>query len=136
MISSDYSPAHNFKLIGPTTSLDFSTYNTPEAQNNISANSKVQQQESTNTLQVYTRKKWCRKKEAQQEVMEDMEKEFSDIEKQFTSEKQWELINQMGLTHGGEIQQIKGVLVDMENRDKTMAVEKGVNITDNDNSCI
>ena len=42
MISSDYSPAHNSNLIGPATSLDFSTYNTPEAQHNISANSKVQ----------------------------------------------------------------------------------------------
>ena len=32
-----------------------------------------------------------------------MARDFSDMEKQFTSEKQWELINQMGLTHGGEI---------------------------------
>lgn len=65
-----------------------------------------------------------------------MARDFSDMEKQFTSEKQWELINQMGLTHGGEIHQIKGVLADMENRDKTMAVEKGVNIINNDNSLI
>ena len=49
-----------------------------------------------------------------------MARDFSDMEKQFTSEKQWELINQMGLTHGGEIQQIKGVLVDMENRDNKL----------------
>ncbi|KAH1237298.1 hypothetical protein GmHk_08G022286 [Glycine max] len=50
MISSDYSPAHNSNLIGPATSLDFSTYNTPEAQHNISANSKETKKENFNKL--------------------------------------------------------------------------------------
>lgn len=136
LIAPETSPAHNPKFIGPETSLDFPSYTSPDAQNNTFANSKVQQQELSNTLQVYRRKKLGRKKEAQLEVMEDLDKEFADTEKPFNSEKQWELINQMGLTYEGNIHQIKGVLADMEYRDKTKAAEKGVNSTDNDNSVI
>ena len=44
-------------------------------------------------------------------------KVISEREKVAITEKQCELINQMGLIHGGDIQQMMGMMVDMEKRE-------------------
>ena len=40
----------------------------------------------------------------------------------------------MGLTHGGDIQQIMGMMVDMEKRDNKLAAGKGENTLNHDNT--
>lgn len=57
----EYSEVHNH--IGPFT------LNTPEAQLKEYNISHQQQQEIPNVLQVYSRRKWCKKKEAQKELL-------------------------------------------------------------------
>ena len=99
-----------------------------------SGNSKEQQQELSNALQVQSRKRLCKKKEAQQDGKTDAVKVISEREKEAITEKQCELINQMGLTHGGDIQQIMGMMVDMEKRDNKLAAGKGENTLNHDNT--
>jgi len=47
--------------------------------------------------------------------------------------RQSELLKQLGLTCGGDCQQLMGNLADMEQRDTDMAAEKGEHICINDN---
>ena len=61
-------------------------------------------------------------------------KVISEREKVAITEKQCELINQMGLIHGGDIQQMMGMMVDMEKRDNKLAAEKGENTLNHDNT--
>ncbi|KAL3024266.1 hypothetical protein AAZX31_04G110500 [Glycine max] len=120
-----YSEAHNH--IGP------STINTPEAKLN---ETHQQHQEISKGLQVYTRKKWYKKKEAQQDSLTELNSALLEKEKEAITERQRELLYQMGLTHGGDPQQFLGLMADLEQRDNDMAAEKGVDRCTNDNTLI
>ena len=60
----EYSLDPNVKYFGPETNLGLSTHTTPEVQINEFDNFKEQQQEPAGALQVYSRKRWCKKNEA------------------------------------------------------------------------
>ena len=60
---------------------------------------------------------------------------ISEKEKEAITERQCELLNQMGLTRG-DIQQLMGLMADMEQRDSDLAAEKGENNCNNDNTLI
>ena len=53
-----------------------------------------------------------------------------------STDKQCELIYQMGLTHQGDIKQIKGLMEGMEKRDNVLVAEMGENIFNHDNTLI
>ena len=55
------------------------------------------------------------------------------MEKQDIIDKQCALLKEMGLTHGEDIQQVMGMMLDMEKRDNNVAAEKGINIINHDN---
>lgn len=97
---------------------------------------KEQQQELSNVLQVYSRKKGCKKKEAQRDGLISVDKVLSEREKEDSIEMQCGLINQMDLTHGGEIKQIMGLMADLEKRDNELAAEKGENNCNHDNTVL
>ena len=116
----EYSELQPHNLFGPCT---------PEAQLKEHNSPHPQQQLISNGLQVYSRRKWCKKKKAQQELLTDTNSALSVKEKEEIIERQCELLNQMGLTCGGDFQQLMGCLVDME-------AEKGDDKGINDNSLI
>lgn len=55
------------------------------------------------------------------------------MEKQDNMEKQCALVKDMGLTYREYIQQVMGMMLDMEKRDNNVAAEKGINIINHDN---
>ena len=83
-----------------------------------------------------SRKKGCKKKEAQQEGLILVDKDLSEREKDDSIEMQCKLINQMGLTQGGETNQIMGLMADMEKRDSELAAEKGENNFNHDKTVL
>lgn len=85
---------------------------------------------------MYTRKKWYKKKEAQQDSLTELNSALLEKEKEAITERQRELLYQMGLTHGGDPQQFLGLMTDLEQRDNDMAAEKGVDRCTNDNTLI
>lgn len=116
----EYSELQAHNHIGPCT---------PEAQLKEHNSPHQQQQLITNGLQVYSRRKWCKNKKVQQELLTDTNSALSVKEKEEITERQCELLNQMGMTCGGDFQQLMGCLVDME-------AEKGDDKGINDNSFI
>lgn len=58
---------------------------------------------------------------------------FSSDQEEEAIMRQSELLKQLGLTCGGDCQQLMGNLADMEQRDTDMAAEKGEHICINDN---
>ena len=117
--------AHNH--IGP------STFNYTEAQLH---GSHQQHQDLSKDLQVYSRKKWFKKKEAHHDSSTELKPALLEKEKEDTTERQRELIYQMGLTHGGDPQQLMRLMADLEQRDGDMAAEKGVDRSTNDYSLL
>lgn len=85
---------------------------------------------------MYTRKKWYKKKEVQQDSLTELNSALLEKEKEAITERQRELLYQMGLTHGGDPQQFLGLMTDLEQRDNDMAAEKGVDRCTNDNTLI
>ena len=77
----EYSLDHTVKCFGPETNLGLSTHTTPEAQIKEFDFFKEQQQEPAGALQVYSRKRWCKKKEAQQNGKADVAKGTLEMEK-------------------------------------------------------
>ena len=121
-----YSQPHNMKHLGPCP------LTTPEAQVKEYDKHKEQQQE----LQVYSRRRDCKKKTAQQDGLTDESNAVPQRENEDSTDKQCELIYQMGLTHQGDIKQIKGLMEGMEKRDNVLAAEIGENIFNHDDTLI
>ncbi|KAL5170332.1 hypothetical protein HKD37_11G032053 [Glycine soja] len=121
-----YSQPHTMQHLGPCP------LTTPEAQVKVYDKHKEQQQE----LQVYSRRRGCKKKIAQQDGPTDESNAVPQRENEDSTDKQCELIYQMGLTLQGDIKQIKGLMEDMEKRDNMLATEMGENIFNHDNTII
>ena len=95
-----------------------------------------QQQMLSSGLQVYSRRKWCKKKKAHQELATHNNSASSKNQEEAAFVRQCELLNQMGLTCGEDFQQLLGSLVDMEQRDSDLVAEKGHDSCANDNPII
>lgn len=119
-----FSEKQDHNSIGPCT---------PEAQLLDHVSPQQQQQLLSNGLQVYSRRKWCKKQKAHQEVLPQNIPVFSSDQEEEAIMRQSELLKQLGLTCGGDCQQLMGNLADMEQRDTDMAAEKGEHICINDN---
>ena len=85
---------------------------------------------------MYSRKKWFKKKQAHHDSSTELKPAHLEKEKEDTTERQRELIYQMGLTHGGDSQQLMRLMADLEQRDGDMAAEKGVDRSTNDYSLL
>lgn len=121
-----YSQPHTMQHLGPCP------LTTPEAQVKEYDKHKEQQQE----LQVYSRRRDCKKKIAQQDGLADESNVVPQRQNEDSTDKQCELIYQMGLTHQGDIKQIKGLMEGMEKRDNVLVAEMGENIFNHDNTLI
>ena len=109
---------------------------TPVAQQTVSHSPHQKQQMLSSGLQVYSRRMWCKKKKAHQELVTHNNSASSKNQEEAAFVRQCDLLNQMGLTCGEDFQQLMGSLVDMEQRDSDLVAEKGHDSCANDNLII